>query len=159
MGPAAAFIAMAGAQTGASIYQAQGIKAQGRMEEEQNNFNAKMSELQAKDALERGKKDVSRVRRGARQVAGSQRAGLAAQGILVDSGSAADILSDTKRLSEEDIATTKNNAWRESFGYRTQAANYRIAGKMARWGANNQAMNTMISGGLGAGQSIMSSKR
>lgn len=155
----AAMAALAAVQMAGSAYQAQGLKSQGRMEEAQNNFNAKMAEVTAKDALDRGEKDAASIRRQAKGVMGSQRAGYAGQGVLVDSGTAGDMVDDTRRMSEEDMTTAKNNAWRESFGHRVQASNYRMAGKMARWGSQNQAKNALISGGLWAGMSLMQRKR
>lgn len=144
------FIVM-GAQVGGALYQGMAANSYSKYEEAQNQFNAKMSDLQARDALERGEKDVSKLRRTGKQVQGSQRVSAAGQGVLVDAGSPGELVDDTRKLVEEDIMTARGNAWREAFGYRVNAANYRIQGKAARQAGKAQMTNTLISGGMGAG--------
>lgn len=155
MGAAAPFAVLGGLQLAGGIYQSQGIREMGKWEEQQNNFNARMADIQAKDALRRGEKDVSLIRRSAKQTIGSQRVATAGQGVLVDVGTPGDLVDDTRKLSEEDIQTARNNAWRESFGYKTQSVNYRNQARMSRLAAKNQAWNTLISAGLGAGSSFV----
>ena len=55
---------------------------------------------------------------------GQQKAGLAANGIDVGSGSAVDLLSDTKAYGELDQLTIRNNAAREAQGYTNQGISY-----------------------------------
>lgn len=55
---------------------------------------------------------------------GQEKAGLAANGVDVGSGTAVDILSDTKAAGELDQLTIANNAARESVGFQNQGINY-----------------------------------
>ena len=57
----------------------------------------------------------------AAQTFGMQRAGLAANGVDLGSGSANDILTSTKIMAANDATTLQTNAMREAWGYSTQA--------------------------------------
>jgi hypothetical protein len=112
--------------------------------------NARFSELQEADAKDRGVRDAARVRGRVRQVRGSQRAALAAQGIDINSGSARDVQTDTETLGALDELTVRNNAWREAWGYKTQALNYRMEGQMAYKAGQSAANKSLLTGGLKA---------
>ncbi len=156
MAQAAPFLAMAGVQMAGGILQAGAIKQQGKYAEQQANFNARMADLQAEDAIRRGDKTASDVRKRGSQVRGSQRAALAGQGVDVGFGSAMDLQDETTYLTNLDVLDAKNNAWRESFGYRVQATNYRLEGKYAMALARQNAKMTILNAGLGAAQTGMS---
>lgn len=74
----------------------------------------------AEDARQRGAQAALRQRKGTRQLIGKQRAVLAANGVLVDSGSALDIVSETAGLGEEDALQMLFNAEREAQDYERQ---------------------------------------
>ena len=156
MGWAAA--AMAGAQVGGAYLESESIKSQGKFAERQADFNARMAELQAEDATFRGEKKANDVRRIGKQFTGEQRVAAGAQGVDISLGSPADVISGSKDQIDRDIMDVKNNAWRESFGYRSQAADFRRQGRMARLESKNRAFNTLISAGLGAGATSFASK-
>lgn len=86
--------------------------------------NAQVGEWQAEDALKRGDKAASRVRAQAKQLKGTQRAALAANGVDLSEGSALQILSDTDYFADIDANTTLDNAAREAWAIRAQAAGY-----------------------------------
>ena len=116
--------------------------------ERQFETNKKIAEAQAEDAIFRGEKEAARLRRRTKKLIGSQRVALAAQGIDIESGSAADILEDTAASSAVDELTIRNNAAREALGFKSQALGFgaqagfqRISGRFAR-GA------TIATGGL-----------
>lgn len=155
MGAAIPFIIAGATGTAGSIMQAKAIKNQAKYEEAQAKFNSDMAELGAMDATKRGDKNANEIRKNAKRVKGAQRSGFASQGVLVDSGSSADIIGDTKYLSEQDIMVAKNNAWREAFGFRVQANNYRVQGMMAMSEAKNKINSTLLAGGLGGGSSFL----
>lgn len=147
-------------------------KAQGIYQEGIDNVNARFADFQAEDAVVRGEqqateisrksvRDLSIVRRTGKQVEGAQRTSLSAQGIDIASGSAADILADTrrevfndeteiKRAAELDVLTVKNNAWLEAWGYKAQEENYLSRGRMARTAGDSAARNSLLTGGLDA---------
>lgn len=91
-------------------------------------FNAKVAELQAKDALVRGAQDESKFRASVRGLIGTQRADYAASNIDVSYGSAADVQAETAFQGELDALTIHTNTAREAWGYRVEAANQRAGG-------------------------------
>lgn len=83
------------------------------------------------------------------QAVGTQRTAQAANGIDVNSGSAALLQDDTAMIGELDALTIQNNAAREAYGYRVQAANdINNAGQTVRNGKT--AATGSILGGLGS---------
>lgn len=86
--------------------------------------NATIAGWQADDALARGDRAATRVRTQANQLKGVQRAALAANGVDLGVGSALNILTDTDYFKEVDANTTLDNAAREAWAIRNQAAGY-----------------------------------
>ena len=80
-----------------------------------------LAEQQARDAIQRGQVAEQKQRDLTAQRIGTQQAALAAQGTDLE-GSPTDILADTARAGEQDALTLRNNAVREAYGYRVQAA-------------------------------------
>lgn len=74
----------------------------------------------AEDARLRGAQAAQRQRKGTRQLIGKQRAVLASNGVMVDSGSALDIVSETAGLGEEDALQMLFNSEREALDYERQ---------------------------------------
>ena len=87
---------------------------------------------------------------------GQEKAGLAANGIDVGSGTATDILSDTKAAGEFDQLTIANNAARESAGFTNQGINYANqatadqAASQAALSAGDLAASAKVISGAGA---------
>ncbi len=115
---------------------------------QQTAFNIEMAGLQGEDAIQRGDQQAQRVKKAASQLAGSQRASAAAQGIGIDTGNVADVVRDTNTLSTEDAISIRNNAAREAFGYKAQAVAYGAQGQMNQLASRNQANATILTGGL-----------
>lgn len=135
---------------GQGYAQSQALKARGDYESRMMELNARRAELSAADAIRRGEKDATEVKKQAKKLVGSQRAAMAAQGIVLDDGSALDIQEDTAAMGAEDAMTVRNNAWREAWGFRTQASDYRGQAKFARMAARNEARTTLLTGGMRA---------
>lgn len=112
--------------------------------------NRRIAEMKARDALKRGHETEARSRQSNRKTIGSQRAALAAQGIRVDYGSAADIQTETANIGELDALTIKNNALREAFGYTTQGQDASMQGRLAYQSGITQSMDTLLTGGIKA---------
>lgn len=152
MGATPLLIASTALQAGAGAYgsytQSRALKAQGKYEEEQHQFNARIADINAEDATARGTREAGIIRRRAKQISGSQRAAYSGQGVDVNTGTAAAIQDETRAMSEEDILTAQNNAWREAWGYRAEASNERFTGRLKRIAAKQEAKNTLITGGL-----------
>lgn len=149
-GAAAGAGAQALGSIGGAYAESQALKTQGEYQRMQYEMNARLAGLQAQDAIKRGDKAAVEVKRRAKRVIGSQRAALAAQGIEVDSGSAAQIQADTVAQSTLDVLEIKNNAWREAWGYRFQASDYMGRGRFAEMAAKASATNTLLTGGMNA---------
>lgn len=128
--------------------QAQSIKDQMDFQSQQTAFNIEMAQLQGEDVIARGDEQAQKVKKAAGQLKGSQRAAAAAQGIGIDTGNVADMVADTERLSTEDFISIRNNAAREAFGYKAQAVSYGAQGAMNNLASQNQANNTILTGGL-----------
>lgn len=144
-----------GASSFASSYaQATAAELQGDFQKSQYEANAKFSELRAEDAIRRGDREAIEVKKAGKRVIGSQRAALAAQGIEVDSGTAVEVQADTAGMAAEDALRAKNNAWREAWGYRVEAANARGQGRWAAMAAENTARSTLVTGGLKAATQV-----
>lgn len=133
-----------------SYSQSQSTKAQGAYESQQLSLNADIADYQAQDSQRRGALSAQEAAKRANKVLGSQRASLAAQGIVLDSGSAAAIQEETQKLSVEDQMAIQMNAAREAFGFKTQSNNYRSQAGFAEMSSKNIARNTLISGGMNA---------
>jgi len=86
--------------------------------------NAQIAEVQAKDAVDRGETEKANLQRRVRQLKGTQRTAFAGSGVLVDQGSAYDVLQDTTEQAEMDSLTIMHNANKEAWGHQVQAGNY-----------------------------------
>lgn len=104
-----------------SMMQAQGQQQNAGFQSGMLKQNAAFKNRTAEETLIAGDSaaDWQRVRTG--QAIGTQRSSIAANGIDVNSGSAARLQDDTAMLGELDALTIQNNAAREAYGYRVQA--------------------------------------
>ncbi len=129
---------------------AQGQRAQGEYNEKLMELNAKMSDFQAEDAIRRGDKAAQDHLKRTQRMIGSQRASLAAQGITIDTGSAAEVQADTAEIGAQDAMMIKNNAWREAWGFKVQGEDMRSRGRFARLAGDAQATQSLLGGGMKA---------
>lgn len=94
----------------------------------------------ADDARDRGETEVLSFSERVRRLGGQQRAVLAANGVLVDTGSALDITSETAETGQLDALTIRANAEREALGFEQQANNFEAASGNQIAQANLQTM-------------------
>jgi len=87
-------------------------------------INARISEMGAQQELIRGNAEVGRLTMQAGRVKSAQRVALAANGVDLGVGNAAEIAASTEIMKEIDKNTITANAVRSAWGYRTQAMNY-----------------------------------
>lgn len=161
-GPAAVIplaIAATAVTAAGAIYQGNVAAAQGKYEAAVANQNAKMERAASDDARQRGETEQLRHYRRVAQVLGAQRAQLAAGGLDVTFGSAADLQGDTMALGLEDSAIIAENTRREMQGYDISAVNYtaqgraaRMRGNAARVGGYVSAASTILGGASQVGQ-------
>jgi hypothetical protein len=140
---------------GNSIAQSGAIRAQGRYAQTGLENNAQLAELAAQDATKRGRLENAKLLQKAGDLVGTQRTSYAGQGVDVNAGSAADVQADTAAQAAKDALTLQNNAYREGWGHRVEAQNYRNAARMTHLGARNDANMTLLSGGLGFSRDVM----
>ena len=128
----------------------------GEAQREMYEFNARVADFQAVDAVERGDVLAKRRRRLTSQVIGSQRAGLAAQGVDINdpNSSAVDVQADARYLGELDAITIQNNAALEAWGFRVQAQDFRNRGRYAGMTGTAGATQTLLT----AGSSLLMAK-
>lgn len=94
--------------------------------------NAKTAEIQAQDAQRRGEQDAQEVQRRAAAFKASQRVGLAAKGLDLGYGTAADLQDQTDFFSQNDAATVRTNAAKEAWSLRAQRANFQAEAAASR---------------------------
>jgi hypothetical protein len=114
--------------------------------------NIILSQRAAEDATARGKVEEQSVRQRYRQLIGTQRSTMAANGVLVDTGSASDIVEDTAEIGELDALTVRANAERERQFYLAQGMNFQGEAAMHGLTKKNSGgfpWGTLI-GGLGS---------
>lgn len=139
--------------TGISAYSAY---QQGQTAKKVAEYNATVADYQAKDAIARGGIAEDQQRQKTRQIMGAQRAQMGASGAAADSGSFADILTNSAQFGEMDALTIRNNAMRSAWGSSTQAQNDRFQGDMAARAGTMNAVGTVLGG---AGDLYMSKSR
>lgn len=134
--------------TGEAVAQSNAYRGQAQFTKEMADLNASYGNLQATDALERGKQAADQTILRTRAIQGAQRAAAGASGVDPNVGSALDLQADTGFLGELDALTIKNNAAREALGLRSQALSQRLQGRLGYLAGTNAARNTLITGGM-----------
>lgn len=133
---AAAALTMQGAGAISSglgaYYGAQSQKSSLELQANLADINARMSESAAQSTLLTGQREEQKSRIATANLKGTQRAGLAANGVDLGVGSAANILTTTDVMGEVDANTIQANAVRSAWGYRTQAVNQTNQALMSR---------------------------
>lgn len=124
--------------------------SQYRYEARVADFNRKQEDAKVQDAMQRGQIEERNAARRQSALIGAQRAAMAANGIDLGFGSAADTLGDTAMLAQEDRGTIRENTRREMMGYDINAANYAMKEKAAK----SAASGALVSGLLQIGSTI-----
>lgn len=128
-----------GAYYGASM-QKQNLKFSAAMAE----INARVAELGAQSALLQGQSEVAKLTMQAGQLKSRQKVAMAANGIDLGVGNAAEVQASTDLMKEIDANTLKANAMRNAWGYRNQALNYKNKALMDN--ATASGINPLMSG-------------
>lgn len=113
--------------------------------------NARIAELGAQQEMIKGEREVANLTLQAGQVKGAQRAAMAANGIDLGEGNAAEVQASTDIMKEIDKNTAHANAVRSAWGYRTQGMNYQTEATVKRGTAGG------ISPGMSAVGSLLGS--
>lgn len=130
----ATVVASAATSARGQIKAGKAAKDAGESVAQQQEWNARIADVQAGDAVTRGREAESQLRSQTKSLIGSQRAGFAGQGLDISVGSPVDVQGDTARLGELDALAIRANAQREAWGYRVEGADRRMAAEVARKG-------------------------
>lgn len=101
-------------------------------------INARIADLGAESALMQGQSEVARLTQQAGQLKSRQRVALAANGVDLGVGNAAELQASTDIMKEIDTETITANAVKNAWGYRTNAMNLR----------SGAAANRVTAGGI-----------
>ena len=105
---------------------------QGKYEAGIADQNTRMANDQARDSIERGQEEARRYGRELGQLKGEQRNQIAAGGIDLDFGTAANIRRDTEIIGAEDYAQISKGSYERTRGYEINAFNSRSEAAAAR---------------------------
>lgn len=119
---------------------------QGRAAQATARNNAQMAEYAAQDAQKRGEEEAAAIQRKGAALKSSQRVSLAAKGLDLGYGTAADLQDQTDFFTQSDAATARTNAGREAWTLRARGSNEMAQGNAARSNANLSAAGTLIGG-------------
>jgi hypothetical protein len=111
------------------------------------NQNKKTALLAAADAIHRGDIAETAARTRTRLLISKQRAGFAAAGVELGSGSPASTTADTAMFGEMDALTIRNDAAREAWGYVAQSEDFKRRAALVKSAARNNQGATLLTGG------------
>jgi len=125
---------------------AYGQVQQGQAARQTARNNQIMGEYAAQDAQVRGEEDALAVSRKGEQLKGAQRSRMAASGIDLGVGTAAEIQDQTDFFAQQDFKTARYNAKRDAWAFRAQGANAAAQGRFAAQQSQLAAFSTLLSG-------------
>lgn len=130
--------------------EARALKAQADYEQMISRTNANIARIQAKQTIEEGDEQASKVNQVTRQREGEQIAEQAGSGISVNSGSNLLKRIGTEAAGAQDELTIRNNAQRRAWGFKMDALEESYKGEFAQLTAKSKVNQTLINGGLEA---------
>lgn len=139
-------IALAASAIGGTM-QAVGQHQQGQVAKQVGRNNQIMAEYAAQDAIRRGDEQANKIQQQARALKGSQRASMAAKGLDLGVGTAAELQDQADFFGAVDASTARFNASRDAWSSRVSGANARAQGNAAARQGNLQAFGTLLSTG------------
>lgn len=110
----------------------------------QADQNAQLADAQAAGAYQRGAQVIGQLRMRGAQMLGAQKAAYAGSGVDVTQGTPLQTFKQTQFMEDLDVATARNNAAREAWGYKVEGGNY-----------SNQAGALRSNAAFGLGASIL----
>lgn len=157
--PLAIGLAAASAATSMAgqFMQGQASYTNAKYQEAAATANAAQQAQNAKDQTTLTQQEAARRYRSASQTEGTQQAAMAANGIDINYGSAADVLSDDKKIVNEDVGSIYTEGQRRALGYLTDSYNARLKASAAASEAKAAPIATgigMLGTALGAASQI-----
>ena len=114
--------------------------------------------MRAADAIARGEDDVVTYKQDISQLEGKQRSSAAANNVVVDQGSALDVLIDTETTALLNIETIEDNASWEAWNHKLAAVNDMAAATMSTAAANGRRTASILDGASSAANRYNASK-
>lgn len=102
------------------------------------------AQQQEQNIVNQGVTNIQQQQMKTSQLIGSNRARLAASGLDIDTGSPADILSDTADIGQQDANAIRNNAVDQAYGASVQVMNDTAQARMAEYNAKNLQNQNMM---------------
>lgn len=118
---------------------------QGKVAQQVARNNATMSEYAAQDAQRRGEEDAIAIQRRGAAIKANQRVSLAASGLDLTYGTAADLQDQTDFFAQSDAATARTNAAREAWSLRARGQQALAEGDAAARNSRMQAAGSLLS--------------
>ncbi|MEE9598139.1 MAG: hypothetical protein V3V96_15315 [Acidiferrobacterales bacterium] len=157
---AAAGLALSAVSTGMSFFgqkkEASASRAAGEAQNRIMQMNAIVAEQQAVFEQEAGELRVAEIARKGKSIAGEQRATLAANGVVVDQGTAAVLVDDTFDRARQLTETERVNTAQRVAAQKARAQNFLAQGALAQQTgeAQGEALDigafSSLTGGLGS---------
>ena len=151
MGYASIFTSIIGAigSTSLARTQAKANSSALNFQADMNKINARMAERSAQSVLLQGQQQIGSLTLRSGKIKSAQRVALAANGVDLGEGNAAEIQATTDLMTEVDKNTIEANAIRSAWGYRTQGVNASNQALMSNASAssinpNNAAMSSLM---------------
>jgi hypothetical protein len=116
----------------AGAFKALGSYSAGQAEAAMNAHNARLARIRARDVMRVAGLDLRRYQQGIGQLIGRQRAGFAAGGVALDSGTPLVLAEDTARIANVDEQVIYINAMLQKWGLEQQADDFDTATKNAK---------------------------
>lgn len=125
-------------------YASKTAKYQLQMQERLAEFNQRQAERNAQAALKQSAARIGQISEKYDTIKAKQKASMAANGVVLGVGSAAEVTTSTDLNKTRDIQTEYANGYRQAAGYYTQAAGYSIQASNAS--AQASAISPIASG-------------
>lgn len=135
-----------GTQVAGTVVSTVGSVKQANFERKVANENQKLENERIVDAMQRGEVEARDAARRQAQLRGAQRAAMAANGVDLSFGSAADLLADSAMASAEEQSNIRKNTDREIRSGDINAANFGNTAKAAGMRKNNALVGGAIQG-------------
>jgi len=148
---AAAAAALAGLSLAGAYMDSVALSEQAASEELNARLEADVLRTNARLRIKAGDEEAHAFMKKAARFKGEQRAALAASGVSVDYGSAAQIQEETAIMAAQDAERIKNNATMEAFGYKSKANQLELQGRVTGAGLRAKAGATLLGGAAKAG--------
>lgn len=111
-----------------------------------SDFDTKLAALRAQDAITRGNTEARMAELQTAGVVGKARTALAASGVQVSGGTAADIQVQDAGIGAFDAQMIRNNAAREAMGYTTDAALNALGARSRATALQQEGVETLATG-------------